>query len=83
MLAGCALVATDGALPGPLGAAAVLVRPDDVPALDVAVRRLLDDPQWRAELVARARIQADGWPTESDTVASVETVYADLLRRHG
>jgi glycosyltransferase involved in cell wall biosynthesis len=78
--AGRPLVTTAvGGLPDLVGDAAVLVPPDDVDALDAAVRRLLDDPAERARLAQRAAAQAAGWPTEADTVARVEAVYAELV----
>jgi glycosyltransferase involved in cell wall biosynthesis len=78
--AGRPLVCTAvGGVPGLVGAAAVLVPAGDGDALAGAVEALLDDPARRDELAARAREQAAGWPTEADTVAQVEAVYAELL----
>ena len=78
--AGLPLVTTRvGGLPGLVGDAAVLIPPDDVPALDAAVRRLLASPRDRAALAARARAQAATWPTEADTAGQVAAVYAELL----
>jgi glycosyltransferase involved in cell wall biosynthesis len=68
-----------GGVPGLVGAAAVLVPAGDGDALAGAVEALLDDPARRDELAARAREQAASWPTEADTVAQVEAVYAELL----
>lgn len=78
--AGRPLVATAvGGLPELLGAGALLVPPGDPVALGAAVRRLLDDPAEAAELAARGRLVAAGWPDETDTVAQVAGVYAELL----
>lgn len=78
--AGTPLVATAvGGIPDLVGDAAVLVPAGDVDALDAAVRRLLADPQLRADHAQRGREQADRWPTEADTLAQVTAVYAELV----
>jgi glycosyltransferase involved in cell wall biosynthesis len=80
--AGVPLVATNvGGLPGLVGDGARLVPPGDVDALDAAVRELLGDPELRSRLAATGRARAAGWPTESDTVAQVGSVYAELTGR--
>jgi glycosyltransferase involved in cell wall biosynthesis len=80
--AGVPLVATSvGGLPGLVGDGARLVPPGDVDALDAAVRELLGDPELRSRLAAAGRARAAGWPTESDTVAQVCSVYAELTGR--
>jgi glycosyltransferase involved in cell wall biosynthesis len=80
--AGVPLVATSvGGLPDLVGDAAVLVPPDDVDAVDAAVRRLLDDPAARADYARRGAARAAGWPTEAETVAQVRAVYAELVDR--
>ncbi|MEU6025144.1 glycosyltransferase family 4 protein [Micromonospora sp. NPDC047134] len=77
--AGVPLVATAvGGLPELVGDAAVLVPPGDVDAVDAAVRDLLDDDRRRTELGRRGAVQAATWPTESDTVAQLVTLYAEL-----
>ncbi len=77
--AGVPLVCTAvGGLPGLVGDAAVLVPPDDVDALDAAVRDLLTDPGLRADYAARGPRQAAGWPSEADTLADVRAAYASL-----
>lgn len=77
--AGVPLVATAvGGLPDLVGDAAVLVPPDDVDAVDRAVRELLDDDGRRADLAVRARAQAATWPTEADTLAAVTALYTEL-----
>jgi len=80
LLAGRALVATAvGGLPALLGDGAVLIDADDVDALDAAVTGLLADPARRAALAGRGSERARTWPTEADTLAQVEAVYAELL----
>jgi glycosyltransferase involved in cell wall biosynthesis len=80
--AGVPLVATAvGGLPDLVGDAAVLVPPDDVDAVDAAVRRLLDDPEVRADYARRGAARAAGWPTEAETVAQVRAVHAELAGR--
>ncbi|WP_406043917.1 glycosyltransferase family 4 protein [Micromonospora sp. NBC_00898] len=77
--AGVPLVATAvGGLPELVGDAAVLVPPDDVDAVDAAVRELLDDGDRRAELARRGAARAATWPTEADTVAGLADLYAEL-----
>ncbi|MGH3728375.1 MAG: glycosyltransferase family 4 protein [Micromonosporaceae bacterium] len=79
LAAGRPLVATQvGGLPGLVGDAAVLVPAGDVDALDIAVRKLLDNPGMRTDLSERALAQAGSWPTESDTVEQIEAVYQEL-----
>ena len=68
-----------GGLPELLGDGAELVAPDDVAALDQAVRGLLADPAARRALADRGREQARTWPTETDTLHQVEGLYAELL----
>ena len=82
LAAGVPLVATEvGGLPDLVGDAARLVPPDDVDALDAAVRELLADPELRARYAAAGRARAATWPTEADTVAQVGSVYAELTGR--
>jgi glycosyltransferase involved in cell wall biosynthesis len=79
MLAGVPLVATAvGGIPELVGASAELIPPDDPDALDLAVRRLIKDPQARADLAARGSAQAATWPDEEGTVARLRKIYAEL-----
>ncbi|MBU2670141.1 glycosyltransferase family 4 protein [Actinoplanes bogorensis] len=68
-----------GGLPGLVGDAAVLIPPDDVDALDNAVRAMLTDPELRADYAARGPEQAATWPSEADTVADVLDAYGESL----
>ncbi|MGC4855536.1 glycosyltransferase family 4 protein [Micromonospora sp. DT4] len=79
MRAGVPLVTTAvGGLPELVGDAAALIPSVDVDAVDVAVRALLDDPAARAELGRRGAERAATWPIETDTVAVLEALYAEL-----
>lgn len=76
---GVPLVATAvGGVPELVGTAAELVPGADAGALAGAVSRLLADPARREELSRAGRAQADGWPSEDDTVAQVLSVYDEL-----
>lgn len=78
--AGVPLIATAvGGVPELVGDAAVLIPAGDVDALDEAVRGLLADAPGRADLAARGRAQAATWPTESDTIAALTALYAELV----
>jgi glycosyltransferase involved in cell wall biosynthesis len=80
LAAGSALVAPDvGAVPELVGVGAVLVKHDDVDALDAAVRALLDDPHRRTELGRAGRARAATWATPEEAVAQIRTTYAELL----
>jgi glycosyltransferase involved in cell wall biosynthesis len=80
MRAGVPLVTTAvGGVPGLVGDAARLVPPDDVDAVDTAVRELLADTELRADLARRGPEQADTWPDEADTVEAVQAVYAEVV----
>jgi glycosyltransferase involved in cell wall biosynthesis len=82
LTAGVPLVATAvGGLPGLVQDAAVLIPPDDVDALDRAVRDLLADPELRSDYAARGPRQAATWPTENDTVEDVRAAYAEVTSR--
>ncbi|SDZ43865.1 Glycosyltransferase involved in cell wall bisynthesis [Micromonospora pattaloongensis] len=77
--AGVPLVATAvGGLPELVGDAAVLVPPGDVAAVDEAVRGLLADDARRADYARRGPARAATWPTEAQTVAQLQRVYAEL-----
>lgn len=77
--AGVPLVTTAvGGLPALVGDAAVQIPPNDLDALDEAVRRLLADPGLRADYAARGPRQAVTWPGEADVVADVRSGYAQV-----
>ncbi len=79
MAAGVPLVATD--VPGVaemVDDAALLVPPDDIDAVDEAVRTLLADPGRRAVLSAAGRAMAATWPTPAQTLEQIISVYTDL-----
>ncbi|MDI6104458.1 glycosyltransferase family 4 protein [Actinoplanes sp. NEAU-A12] len=77
--AGVPLVTTAvGGLPALVGDAAVQIPPNDLDALDEAVRRLLADPGLRADYAARGPRQAATWPGEADVVADVRSGYAEV-----
>jgi glycosyltransferase involved in cell wall biosynthesis len=79
--AGVPLICTAvGGLPGLVADAAVLIPPDDVDAIDAAVKRLLADPALRAQYAGRGPKRAAEWPTEKDTVADVLSAYAEVTR---
>jgi glycosyltransferase involved in cell wall biosynthesis len=63
------------------GDAARLVPPDDVDAVDTAVRDLLADPGRRAALGATGRVVAAGWPGPAETIGQILAIYDDLTRR--
>jgi glycosyltransferase involved in cell wall biosynthesis len=76
---GTPLVATRvGGLPDLVGDAAWLVPADDVDALDTAVTALLRDEALRARYSAAGIARAAAWPTESQTVELVRSIYAEL-----
>ena len=59
---------TGGAIPDTLGDAAILVPPGGGPALTAALRRMIEDPDDRAALAAKARAAAARLPEWADTV---------------
>ncbi|BCB74430.1 glycosyltransferase family 4 protein [Phytohabitans flavus] len=78
--AGVPLVSTAvGGVPGLVGDAARLVPPDDVDAVDVAVRELLADPKLRAEYARRGPERAQTWPDEAEMVEAIQAVYAEVV----
>ena len=79
LAAGVPLISTDvGGVPELVGDAAVLVPPNDPEAVAAALERLLDDPAERDEYGKRGLRQAATWPTEADTLAQVEAIYAEF-----
>jgi glycosyltransferase involved in cell wall biosynthesis len=80
--AGTPLVATAvGGLPELVGDAAMLIAPGDVDAVDEAVRLMLDDPGLRAGYGRRGADRAATWPSESDMMAQLRSVYAEVVGR--
>jgi glycosyltransferase involved in cell wall biosynthesis len=78
--AGRPLVAADvGGMASLVRDGAVLVPPGDPAALGTAVRRLLDHPEEAAAVAARGAAVSGDWPEESDTIAQVAALYAELL----
>lgn len=75
---GLPVVATAvGALPATVPAGAgMLVPPGDVPALREALRRVIDEPGWRAQLAAGARAARAALPTWPQAVAAFEAALA-------
>jgi glycosyltransferase involved in cell wall biosynthesis len=74
------LIATAvGGIPELVGDGAVLVEPSDPDLLDTAFRKLLNDPQARADLVARGNAQAATWPDEKTTVNNLIGIYTELI----
>lgn len=63
--------------------AAVVVPPDDVDAVDAAVRELIADPARRAVMVAAGRAVAGAWPTPDQTVEQIVAIYRDLVTAAG
>jgi glycosyltransferase involved in cell wall biosynthesis len=80
--AGAAVVATDaGGTREVTGDAAVLVPPDDAPALADAVERLLDEPAERQRLRAAALARARELPTAADALEQVASVLGRVAAR--
>lgn len=75
--AGRPLVATRvGGIPGMVGDAAVLVPSGDEAALEAAVTRILDNPEFAERLASSASRQALRLPTEEDALDQLTQVYA-------
>lgn len=84
MAAGTPVVATRvGGTPEAVvhGETGVLVPPDDVPALAVALGRLLDDPATATAFGAAARRRVDQRFSLATMVAATGQLYVDLLRQ--
>jgi glycosyltransferase involved in cell wall biosynthesis len=77
MRAGVPVVATKvGGLPELVGDAAILVPPNDAPALARDIRRILTDPARRDELRAAGPARAAEWPSYTDALAMARNWYA-------
>jgi glycosyltransferase involved in cell wall biosynthesis len=75
--AGRPLVATRvGGIPGMVGEAAVLVPFGDAAALEAAVLRVLDEPEFAERLASAATEQALRLPTEEDAIDQLTSCYA-------
>ncbi|HEY7809897.1 MAG TPA: glycosyltransferase family 1 protein [Allosphingosinicella sp.] len=72
-----AIVSDRGAIPEVTGGAAVIVSPDDTPALAAAMHRMLTEPGYRAQLAERGRARAASFSYEAGAKALLE-VYAEL-----
>ena len=73
------MVTDVGGMVALVGEGALVVPPGNAAALGGAVRHLLDCPGDAAALGRRAAAVAQDWPDETDTVAQVAAVYAELL----
>lgn len=81
MAAGTPVVATDvGGLHDMVSGTGLLVIPGDPAAIAAATDRVLGDPALRADLAARGRVVAEGWPNGHDTAAKWLALYAETLR---
>jgi glycosyltransferase involved in cell wall biosynthesis len=75
--AGRPLVATRvGGIPEMVGRAAVLVPSGDAAALEAAVLRVLDEPEFAGRLASAATEQALRLPTEEDAIDQLTSCYA-------
>jgi glycosyltransferase involved in cell wall biosynthesis len=81
MSRGAPVVCADAtSLPEVAGDAALLVDPDDQPAIDAAIARVLGDRELRAELVRRGRLRAAEYTWERTAQATLAS-YARTLAR--
>jgi glycosyltransferase involved in cell wall biosynthesis len=79
--AGKPLVATRvGGIPIMVGEAALLVPPGDVPELERAVCRVLEDTDLAGRLASAATGQAARLPTEGDAIDQLTDIYAHATR---
>ena len=76
------LTSNVSSLPEVAGGAALLVDPDDVPAVSGQLERLLTDEPWRASAVAAGLQRARQFTWERCVQRTVE-VYATAQQRHG
>lgn len=72
-----------GGIPERYANASLLVPARDAGALATAVGRVLDDPDFANRLRAAAAMKAVTLPTESDVVAQLEVMYAELASDRG
>jgi glycosyltransferase involved in cell wall biosynthesis len=74
--AGVPVVATKvGGLPELVGDAAILVPPNDAPALATEIRRVLTDPDLRSGLRAAGPARAATWLTYAEALAAARNTY--------
>jgi glycosyltransferase involved in cell wall biosynthesis len=60
----------------------LLVSPGDAGALAVALRQLLDQPEWAAQLGAAASRSVDSRYGSASMVQAIESIFAEALRVH-
>lgn len=81
MLAGRAILATaTGGTPELVGDAGILVPQGDAQAFAAGLRRLLEDPQLRADLGRKAALRALELPNEEDAAQTVRAAYTEVSR---
>jgi glycosyltransferase involved in cell wall biosynthesis len=84
LTAGVPLLATAvGGIPELVGDGAELIESSNPDALDRAFRKLIGDPQARAELAERGSRRAATWPNEEAAVSSLWHLYAELAKGTG
>jgi glycosyltransferase involved in cell wall biosynthesis len=82
--AGTPVVATRvGGIPGLAGDEALLVPPEDAPALAAAVRSVLTDAPLAARLRAAAAVRAATLPSEAGAASAALAAYASVRRGTG
>jgi glycosyltransferase involved in cell wall biosynthesis len=66
-----------------VGDGAELIESSNPDALDRAFRKLIENPQARAELAERGSRRAATWPNEEAAAASLWHLYAELAKGTG
>jgi len=73
MASGCPVITTDaGSLAEVAGDAALTVDPEDPPAIAAAIRRLIFEPELRAELIARGKLRAARFTRQAQAAATAQ-----------
>jgi glycosyltransferase involved in cell wall biosynthesis len=72
-----AIVSDRGAIPEVTGGAAVIVSPGDTAALSAAMRRVIEEPAFRAHLAELGRVRAANFSYEAGARALLQ-VYEEL-----